>query len=182
MTPRGGSCRRDTYVCQAAAERKGEISLLSCHGLSFLVSDCEPGVVVSCESHGVICGKSRAFCPALCAITHSLLTACSSDEGKCVLCLQCGRRKPWAYLNAICIPSKVCITHFSCFPMCKAEPCNDICLACEIVVYQLPADMGSSKVKMYGKGQKIINISSGCSGSAQGLAQDERVCAGTPVT
>lgn len=138
VSSRGGSCRRDTYVCQAAAGRKGETSLLSCHGLDLLVSHCEPGAIVSCESHGVICSESRAFCPALCAITHALRLGPLMRK-KAVLCLVCGRRRPWASLNALCSPSKVCTTHFPCFPMWKAEPCNDTCLPCEMVVYQLPA-------------------------------------------
>lgn len=39
--------------------RKGGTSLLSCHGLDLLVSHCGSGAVVSRESHGVICSKSR---------------------------------------------------------------------------------------------------------------------------
>lgn len=38
VTSRGGSCRRDTCVCHAAAERKGKTSLLSCHSLDLFLT------------------------------------------------------------------------------------------------------------------------------------------------
>lgn len=152
-------------MCQATAGRKGGTSLLSCHGLGIFVSHCEPGAVVSCESHGVICSKSRAFCPALCAITYTLLLVLLMRK-KAIFSLVCGCRKPWGYLNVLCSPSKVCITHFPCFPMWKAEPCNDSCLPCETCL-STACRQESSMVKVYWEGQRIINISSGCSRSAQ---------------
>lgn len=117
VTSRGESCRRDTCVCQAAAGRKGETSLLSCHGLDLLVSHCEPGAVVRCESHGVISSKSRAFCPALCAIIPTLLLG-PLVRKKAVLCLVCGPRTSWAKSLLECsLQSQQSLHHpFSLFP------------------------------------------------------------------
>lgn len=89
---------------------------------SFLVSP-GPSVPPSVPSYlpyclVLWCGK-RLFCVWYVDLGHPGLNPC---------------------LNALCSPSKVCITHFPCFPTWKAEPCNDTCLPCEMVVYQLPAD------------------------------------------
>lgn len=64
--------------------RKRGTSLLSCRGLDLLVSHCEPGTVVSCESHGDICSKSRTsvlhFCGKCC---YTRPTTLSSGNGEC---------------------------------------------------------------------------------------------------
>lgn len=72
-----------TYV-RLQTGRKGWTSLLCCHGLDVLVSHCGPGAVVSCESYGVICSKSRSsglHFSGKCRHTHPTTLPSGKEEG-----------------------------------------------------------------------------------------------------
>lgn len=93
------------------------------------------------------------------AITCTVLL-CSLVRRKAVLCLICGSRRPWAESSLKCsLQSQASLRpSLPMFPHLKGRA-NDTCLPCETVISQLPADrFGSSMVKVYEKGQRIIHI------------------------